>query len=364
MTERRSAALAAIPRVRTVLAGLVLLCGLGGVLAYWDLNRAHGPVRRADAGAKPVLAPLAPPGTRPEAVAGPVPPTFDVVRVSPQGTAVIAGRAGAGSEVIVFDGGQEVARAMADRRGEFVALPSLPLAAGGRELTLVARPGGGGAEIRGDQSVVLVVPDFGKPDVGKPGAGKPGVGKPGAAEAPVVALLDPHGTRMLQQPELTAEAPAGAKAGPGRVSLDVVDYDEAGAVRFSGRAAPGAGVRVYVDNGVVGDVAADGTGRWALVPERAIAAGVHTLRADALDQAGRVAARVELPFQRAATTVLAVDRGRVVVQPGENLWRLARAAYGSGVRYTVIYEANQGQIRDPRLIYPGQAFAMPPGARP
>ncbi len=40
-----------------------------------------------------------------------------------------------------------------------------------------------------------------------------------------------------------------------------------------------------------------------------------------------------------------------------------RRAYGTGVRYTVIYLANRDQIRDPRLIYPGQAFATP-GATP
>ena len=358
MTERRPA----IPRVRAVLAGLVLLCVAGGLLAYRDLSQAHGPVSRPGGGSEAaVTAPTVPAAANAvpaiAVVPGQVLPTFDVVRVSPQGSAVIAGRAGAGSEVIVFDGGREVARATADRRGEFVALPSLPLAAGGRELTLASR-GAGGVEARGDQSVVLVVPSVGKPSVGKPGA----------AEAPVVALLDQHGTRMLQQPELNAEAaataPAGVRGAGRRVSLDVVDYDEAGAVRFSGRAGPGAGVRVYVDNGAVGEVVADANGRWALVPERAIAVGVHTLRADALDEVGHVAARVELPFQRAAVSVLAVDHGRVVVQPGENLWRLARAAYGSGVRYTVIYEANQGQIRDPRLIYPGQAFAVPAGARP
>ena len=185
-----------------------------------------------------------------------------------------------------------------------------------------------------------------------------GKDRSGAAEAPVVALLDSHGgSRVLQQAEMKGEAGR-------RVSLDVVDYDETGAVRFGGRAGAGAVVRVYVDNGVVGEVTADGTGHWRLVPEGAVAAGVHTLRADAVDGAGRVMGRVELPFQRAVASGLDVERGRVVVQPGQNLWRLARAAYGSGVRYTVIYEANQGQIRDPRLIYPGQAFAVPAGARP
>ena len=47
------------------------------------------------------------------------------------------------------------------------------------------------------------------------------------------------------------------------------------------------------------------------------------------------------------------------MQPGTNLWRIASQAYGSGLRYTVIYQANQGQIRDPNLIYPGQVLAVP-----
>ena len=59
-----------------------------------------------------------------------------------------------------------------------------------------------------------------------------------------------------------------------------------------------------------------------------------------------------------------VSNGQVVVQPGQNLWRLARRAYGAGIRYTVIFLANRGQIRDARLIYPGQVFAVPDAAQP
>src|SRR5690606_36102343 len=51
--------------------------------------------------------------------------------------------------------------------------------------------------------------------------------------------------------------------------------------------------------------------------------------------------------------------GRIVVQPGNNLWRISRVIYGKGVRYTIIYSANADQIRDPNLIYPGQIFVTP-----
>ncbi len=54
-----------------------------------------------------------------------------------------------------------------------------------------------------------------------------------------------------------------------------------------------------------------------------------------------------------------LKEGRIVIQPGNNLWRISRVVYGSGVKYTVIYEANKDHIRDPDLIYPGQIFRTP-----
>ena len=47
------------------------------------------------------------------------------------------------------------------------------------------------------------------------------------------------------------------------------------------------------------------------------------------------------------------------IERGDNLWRIARRIYGRGIRYTVIYEANRSQIRNPNLIYPGQVFTIP-----
>ena len=51
--------------------------------------------------------------------------------------------------------------------------------------------------------------------------------------------------------------------------------------------------------------------------------------------------------------------GRVVIQPGNNLWRISRVLYGSGEKYTMLYKANKDQIRNPDLIYPGQIFKTP-----
>ena len=49
------------------------------------------------------------------------------------------------------------------------------------------------------------------------------------------------------------------------------------------------------------------------------------------------------------------------ISRGDNLWRISKKTYGEGLRYTVIYDANSPQIRDPDLIYPGQVFVLPNG---
>jgi nucleoid-associated protein YgaU len=47
------------------------------------------------------------------------------------------------------------------------------------------------------------------------------------------------------------------------------------------------------------------------------------------------------------------------VTRGDSLWRISRRHLGKGMRYTVIYEANSSQIRNPNLIYAGQVLVVP-----
>jgi nucleoid-associated protein YgaU len=51
--------------------------------------------------------------------------------------------------------------------------------------------------------------------------------------------------------------------------------------------------------------------------------------------------------------------GKAIIRHGDNLWTIAKRVYGFGMRYTTIYQANNDQIRNPSLIYPGQIFDLP-----
>ena len=176
-------------------------------------------------------------------------------------------------------------------------------------------------------------------------------------EEPIAVIVPRHGTgptRILQQPELLEDG-----IGNGSLFLDSVDYDDEGRAVIGGRAAPGASLIIYLDNLPIGEAFSDDGGRWVMTPDNLVPVGLHQLRVDQIERDGRVLARVETPFSRADTVESHPDENFVTVQPGNSLWRIARAAYGRGTRYTVIYESNKTQIRDPDLIYPGQIFRLP-----
>jgi nucleoid-associated protein YgaU len=188
--------------------------------------------------------------------------------------------------------------------------------------------------------------------------------RPDQAQAPAptgpLAVLIPGRSeaaapRLLQVPEPTP--PAGTAP---RLGIDSVEYDQGGSLRFAGSATPGARLRLYVDEQPIGEAVADAPGRWAFQPDSQPSVGRHRLRIDQVSPTdGRVVARAEVPFQREELPAEAFAQQRIVVQPGNNLWRIARATYGRGIRYTVIYQANKDQIADPNKIYPGQVFALP-----
>ena len=148
-----------------------------------------------------------------------------------------------------------------------------------------------------------------------------------------------------------------------KLSLDTVDYDEKGKVAVGGRAPEGSRVQLYLDNKPVGGADPDETGVWTVELGEKVTPKRYRMRIDQIGSEGRVVARIESPFFPAGP-ISGLPRDAVVfVQPGNSLWRIARRTYGGGVQYTLIYEANRDQIRDPDLIYPGQVFVLPKGQR-
>jgi nucleoid-associated protein YgaU len=344
----------------------------------------------------------------------PSPPSFDLVRVEKDGSALVAGAAVPGSTLSLQITGAEIAAVPADGQGNFVAMFNLAPSPAPRVLSLVMTLADG-TELRSDASVVIAptVAPVAVAEATTEAAAEAASAEPAAEPAveaaanvaPAALLVTEEGAKVLQRAE---SLPADLVA---NVTIDAITYTAEGAVQLAGRGTAERSVRLYLDNAQVAEVAIGATGDWAVtLPE--VAPGVYTLRADQLDAAGQVTSRFETPFKRETVEALAaasaaaapvetaaevsetagaeatetvtastevasaqastaadenaataapssVAPSSVTVQPGFTLWRIATETLGDGVLYVQVFEANKDQIRDPDLIYPGQVFAIP-----
>ncbi|MDP2621597.1 MAG: LysM peptidoglycan-binding domain-containing protein [Hyphomicrobiales bacterium] len=240
-------------------------------------------------------------------------PGFDIVRVQPDGGAVVAGQAEPGSKVVLFANSEPVAETKADATGSWVLVLEKPLPAGASDLWLSAEKAGS-PKVRSAQSVAVVI-------------------DPNKNERPLVVVQDDAGSRVLQKPEVIAvatptEAPQPPPAAPSAaetpgevaamapqeptqaqppagvgatlrvpVTIEAADYDVGGQLHMSGTAAPSATVRLYYDNNYIGDAEADSEGRWSLSFKRSLDGAAHTVRADEVAPAsGDILARAEVSF--------------------------------------------------------------------
>lgn len=260
-------------------------------------------------------------------------PSFDIVRLDRSGDLTVAGRAAPMAEVTVFANGDELETTTAIENGDWVIYSQPNFEPGPVELTLEMTTTDG-VVVRSEQSVVIYVPER-------------------DGDIPLIVRTTPGGATVVLQD------PRDPGVGLGPLTLDVIDYDDSGAVIFSGRAEPGSIVQLFINRQLIGQTQADESGRWQLTPDAQIAPGVYQLLIVQLDENGRPKYAIEVPFERASPDDIDIRDGRVIVQPGNSLWRISRSAYGEGRQYTIIYEANKDQIRDPNLIYPGQIFDVP-----
>jgi nucleoid-associated protein YgaU len=336
--------------------------------------QGQGPAALAAAQAKAdaVAAALAGSPVPPDSVEGV--PAFDVARIEPTGEAVIAGRATPGATVELLRDGELHDRAVADQSGQFVMVPPR-LPSGTYDLTLRSKQPDG-KQAASKQTVAVAL-------------------EPSPTDRPVVALMTPG------KPTVVLSQPAAPKPVAGAVAVEAVEIEPGGKFHASGRARPGAAVRLYLNDAFVASVMAGADGRFAVTINKGVAPGSYRVRLDEVESnSGAVRARAEVPFnvpdaavtasvpaqsttskqpniaagqqpQLAAavdtvlpdggspSTVVVPKIATTTVSRGDSLWRLSRLTYGAGTRYAVIYKANREQIRNPNLIHPGQIFVLP-----
>lgn len=394
---------------------------------------AAGPGNGASpAGSANVAVPVAP-----QTPVDPTAPSFDVVRIEPDGESVIAGRGVPGATIELLRDGQVHARVAADASGLFAFVPP-PLPPGSHQVALQSiAPDGTRQRSRDSVSIVISEGRNTRPLVALTSPDRPTV-LLSSPEPPDVKVAEAQAKPARPQNEANASGPSPASTTSvtprESVKIVTVEAEDGGKLYVSGRAAPGATVRLYLNESFIAPGGVGGDGNVSFAIGRGVRPGDYRVRLDDVDPvSGSVKSRAEVGFHVPApivasppsvvppvtnpsqavaaakgagsapaaseqrqlpaaspgkesaagrnakaqiasaapegrdlggrdlppSAVLIPDVNTAIISRGDNLWRLSQRIYGQGLRYTEIYGANKGQIRNPDLIYPGQLFVLP-----
>ncbi|MGO7730296.1 LysM peptidoglycan-binding domain-containing protein [Rhizobium johnstonii] len=272
---------------------------------------------------------------------GPKLPAFDVLRVEPDGSTVIAGSAEPNGKLEVLDGEKVVTTVNVDASGDFAAVLDDPLPAGDHQLVLKFT-GKDGKSTLSEEVATISVPKDGNGAnllamVSKPGTASRIITAPKAgtevadASNPMAPPADkpatgessaaPTGELALQTPNLT-DTPSGsadtAPAIPGTAAPDKTNVPdvmvnaveiEGNKIFIAGTTRSNAKVIGYADDSLVGQDTAGSDGHFVIDGVVALSVGDHKIRVDVVDPAGKVIVRAAVNFNRPAG-----DQVRVAAQ--------------------------------------------------
>jgi nucleoid-associated protein YgaU len=234
-------------------------------------------------------------------------PGFDILRVEPDGSTVVAGRAEPGTKLEILSGDKVVGTADVGAAGDFAAVFDKPLAAGDHQLTLRS-VGPDGATRTSEEVATISVPKDPSGQllamVSKPGEASRLITTPKAETKPMQVKAEPG-----------AGEPAGARATPAKPNgvpgLQVTAVEiEGGTMYVAGNAKPGALVRIYADDKLLGETKTDDKGHFVVDGSIELSVGSHIIRADMMNEdASKVAMRASVPFDRPAGAQVAAIAG-------------------------------------------------------
>ncbi|OCJ06786.1 peptidoglycan-binding protein LysM [Agrobacterium sp. 13-626] len=245
-----------------------------------------------------------------QAAAGSSTTSFDVLRVEPDGSTVIAGSAEPNSKLEIVDGDKVVTTTQVGPTGDFVAVLDNPLPPGDHELALRAT-GKDGKAVTSEEVATVSVPKDDKSQllamVSKPGAASRIITAPSAKQGRVTPSEQTTATDAKPQDNAavasanpaTATPPAATSSGEPDVMVNAVEIEN-DRIFVAGTTKPNTKVRAYADDKLIGEITAGADGHFVVDGTLPLAVGDHKIRVDVLGANGDVVVRTSVNFTRPA----------------------------------------------------------------
>ena len=248
------------------------------------------------------------------------PVTFDIIRISQDGDAIMAGKSEPNVEIFLFENKKKISSFFSDANGEWVWVSDNPLTEGLKIFNIKCF-NGAGKEFESSQEIYVL--DDKKSLV-----------------KPMVLKLD---SRNLDDINIY-----NTEYIDNSLTLDVLNYYPKKKLTISGRAPVGTGVNIFANDILLGSVVSDFYGNWTFSSREIINIERSNLKLSATIASIKLHIDLPLSLNQLEQNILKTSSINIVKE--NNSWRLTRKISDNNYLYSEIFIKNSKSLSISQLL--------------
>ena len=277
-------------------------------------------------------------------------PEIDIIKVSPDGSFVIAGKGQPNSNINILNKGDLIDSSIVDSDGNWVVVSKENLKTGDN-LISIDQINNNGLVLRHKQLFITKIDEHKKdqPLV---------ISVPNKNGENISIIQQPSEQQKIYKVENDLGIQKKIKSNKKIFNVKTIFFNENGFVSIKGKVNFGKKIELYINKKIMETIKIENS-KWQYNSDKTIDYGLHDLLVVLKSDKDEILDKITLPFMRVEMPNNEVPENFILIKPGDMLWTIAYRLYGDPFKYIQIFEENKDQITNPDLIFPGQLFSIP-----
>ena len=277
-------------------------------------------------------------------------PEIDIIKVSPDGSFVIAGKGQPNSNINISNKGDLIDSSIVDSDGNWVVVSKENLKTGDN-LISIDQINNKGLVLRHKQLFITKIDEHKKdqPLV---------ISVPNKNGENISIIQQPSEKQKIYKVEKDLGIQKKIKSNKKIFNVKTIFFNENGFVSIKGKVNFGKKIELYINKKIMETIKIENS-KWQYNSDKIIDYGLHDLLVVLKSDKDEILDKITLPFMRVEMPYNDVPENFILIKPGDMLWTIAYRLYGDPFKYIQIFEENKDQITNPDLIFPGQLFSIP-----
>ena len=277
-------------------------------------------------------------------------PEIDIIKVSPDGSFVIAGKGQPNSNINISNKGNLIDSSIVDSDGNWVVVSKENLKTGDN-LISIDQINNNGLVLRHKQLFITKIDEHKKdqPLI---------ISVPNKNGENINIIQQQSEKQKIYKVEDDLVIQKKIKSNKKIFNVKTIFFNENGFVSIQGKVNFGKKIELYINKKIMETIKIENS-KWQYNSDKIIDYGLHDLLVVLKSDKDEILDKITLPFMRIEMPYNDVPENFILIKPGDMLWTIAYRLYGDPFKYIQIFEENKDQITNPDLIFPGQLFSIP-----